>query len=1263
MKAKIPAQALPWARLILLPLALCARSADAADAAGGAIPFSEIGARAGSDYTGDALGIRPEPGGAHLRCGFQKLEGRATPEGLWLTSTEDGARLRLIATEIGRAGDAAPAPLALRPAGEVRVSDKLVSFLRPGLTEEYTVSVDGLRQDFILEEPPPGEGELRIGLALGGARARAAAHGAILALDGTGRELAYSRLCVQDATGRDLPARIEVAARDRLQIVVADAGAAYPVRIDPTFSDADWSNLGATTTASGANGPISAAAVVGSDVYVGGSFSFIGNTPARNVARWNGSSWSPLGTPAQNGVSSIVNAIAATSTNAIYVGGFFATVADASTNSISANRIALWTGSSWSRLGSATQNGAGNEVRAIAALSSNAVYVGGTFTNVADASSPFTLANRIALWNGSSWSPLGTPTQNGAGSDVRAIAAVSSNAVYVGGTFTNVADASSASIAARRVALWNGTSWSPLGTPSQNGVGGAGISDSVSAIAALSTGAVYVGGFFTNVADASSPSLSANRIARWNGSSWSRLGSATQNGAGSTVSAIAALATNAVYVGGAFTTVADASSASISARYIALWNGSAWSRLGTASQNGPGSQINVIAALSSNAVYVGGLFTTVADASNASIGASRIVRWDATTSRWSPTPAADGGASDTVNALATAGADLYVGGSFTRIGSTNANRIARWNGSQWFPLGTATQNGASDVVFSITPLSTNAIYVGGQFTTVADSSSPSISARRIALWNGSSWSRLGTPTQNGADGQVLAIAALSTSAVYVGGFFTTVADASTNSISANRVALWNGSSWSRLGTPTQNGAGGTINAIAALSSNAVYVGGNFTNVADASSSFTLANRLALWNGSSWSPLGSATQNGAGSSVNAIAALSSNAVYVGGSFTTVADASTNSISANRIAFWNGSSWSRLGTPTQNGAGSSVSAITALSTNAVYVGGLFTTVADASSSSISANRIALWNGGTARWAALGGGVDSSVNALATDGYHWLYAGGSFLSAGTNLFTVSPGVVRGHIRTEIDIEQPAGIGLTNGATRTLGNVVVGDITNITITIRNTGSANLVDPSDPPTGFAITFDGPNTSEFGITSYPTTPIAPGATGTFTVQFSPTNAGVKTVVLHIPSNDEDESPYDINLTGSAFGFSDDTDGDGLNDGSEVELAALGFSPTSNQVSMVTALFNNLGGMSSNLNSAGYFTESQVQGLNVSPPRLRRDPATGEFTLTIELEKSEDLESYYPFPLTAPQTTIDGAGNLQVQFTVPGDAAFFELRAD
>ncbi len=107
------------------------------------IPIDQIAEVAGKQYQGDGLAVTATPDGARLHCVFQRLEGRATSEGLWLTSTAgsaNGERFRIVAVAVGRehAEHAAlHAPVSTLPAvGIVKVEDKVVSFVRPGVTEE-----------------------------------------------------------------------------------------------------------------------------------------------------------------------------------------------------------------------------------------------------------------------------------------------------------------------------------------------------------------------------------------------------------------------------------------------------------------------------------------------------------------------------------------------------------------------------------------------------------------------------------------------------------------------------------------------------------------------------------------------------------------------------------------------------------------------------------------------------------------------------------------------------------------------------------------------------------------------------------------------------------------------------------------------------------------------------------------------------------------------------------------------------------------------
>jgi hypothetical protein len=379
--------------LCLTALVLALAGSARAQTQPAAIPFSDIGAKATVDYKGDALGITATSGGACLHCGFQKLEGHTTSEGLWLESTEPGAagKFRLVAAAFRRDDNSTlhSQPATSLPAtGAVSVEDKLVRFTRPGVTEEYSVSVDGVRQDFVIAARPAGAGDLHVELALNGARAEAMVGGAKLKLDGSRRELVYSRLRVEDAAGRELTARLEVLSADRLAVSVADANVTYPVRIDPTFSDAGWVSLG-----SGMDNRVSALAVSGTDLYAGGYFTTAGGAPANYIAKWDGTTWSALGSGIGDGSGAYdVSALAVSGTN-LYAGGSFGKA-----GGVPANFIAKWDGSAWSTVG----GGMEFYVNALAVSGTN-LYAGGSF--VAAGGVP---ASYIAKWDGSAWSALGS---------------------------------------------------------------------------------------------------------------------------------------------------------------------------------------------------------------------------------------------------------------------------------------------------------------------------------------------------------------------------------------------------------------------------------------------------------------------------------------------------------------------------------------------------------------------------------------------------------------------------------------------------------------------------------------------------------------------------------------------------------------------------------------------------------------------------------------------------------------------------------------
>lgn len=112
------------------------------------------------------------------------------------------------------------------------------------------------------------------------------------------------------------------------------------------------------------------------------------------------------------------------------------------------------------------------------------------------------------------------------------------------------------------------------------------------------------------------------------------------------------------------------------------------------------------------------------------------------------------------------------------------------------------------------------------------------------------------------------------------------------------------------------------------------------------------------------------------------------------------------------------------------------------------------------------------------------------------------------------------------EIVVQQPVGSNLVDGsATRSFGTAKVGraGLTK-TFTIRNTGTASL-------NLAAISRNGPHAADFIITNPKMTRLAPGGSATFAVTFKPRAMGLRKAAVHIGSNDTDENPFDIQLTG------------------------------------------------------------------------------------------------------------------------------------
>jgi hypothetical protein len=184
---------------------------------------------------------------------------------------------------------------------------------------------------------------------------------------------------------------------------------------------------------------------------------------------------------------------------------------------------------------------------------------------------------------------------------------------------------------------------------------------------------------------------------------------------------------------------------------------------------------------------------------------------------------------------------------------------------------------------SVTALAirSNLVYAGGAFT-----SAGAVTANHVAVWNGSTWAALGSGAANGVDGDVRAILVDGTD-VYVGGRFTTA-----GGLPASAVAKWDGSSWSALGSGLQHSSSPTVYGLAMSGTN-LYVSGRFTTAGGVA-----ARGIARWDGAAWHALGSGIGTDMGVVLGNDVLASGDDVYVCGVFFRVGVCSSGC-----IARWN------------------------------------------------------------------------------------------------------------------------------------------------------------------------------------------------------------------------------------------------------------------------------------------------------------------------------------------------------------------------
>lgn len=445
-----------------------------------------------------------------------------------------------------------------------------------------------------------------------------------------------------------------------------------------------WHALGA-----GLDGTAHALAVHDGHLYVGGKFTKAGAVSTGKLARWNGTTWESIGYPSEFDVASLAFR---GDTLVVAVEDFEADPDDP--------KILEWDGHSWK----APPLQPEGSVDDLASDGENVIVVG-DFVEIGDK-----VVGRIAEWDGSSWSAMAAPGLSGLQGTASAFG-VWQGDLYVAGNFHSAGDST-----ANLIARWTGDGWEPVGVFERDE------KDVVLALLGTPQG-LYAGGWFATIGG-----IRASNIAVWNGIGWKSLGS----GVDATVHALAESG-GIVYVGGSFL---KAGGKSVSR--VASWNGQSWSAL----DDGLNDRVRALVAFDGG-VVAGGAFTQTGGGESA----PGVAIWKA--GSWSPLQA-DG--ERAVRALHVFDGELYGAGLF-RHGPEEYSPVARWNGFSWEPVGEWTYRYLG-VDYALALASAGGeLFVGGSFRSV-ENFTP---AHRVARWNGEGWSAMPPGIDEGGDEYVEAM--------------------------------------------------------------------------------------------------------------------------------------------------------------------------------------------------------------------------------------------------------------------------------------------------------------------------------------------------------------------------------------------------------------------------------------------------------------------------------------------------------------------------
>jgi len=278
-----------------------------------------------------------------------------------------------------------------------------------------------------------------------------------------------------------------------------------------------------------------------------------------------------------------------------------------------------------------------------------------------------------------------------------------------------------------------------------------------------------------------------------------------------------------IYATGFFSTICGKNTG-----YVAKWNGTQWEKAALGGID-EGHALAVI----DDALYIA-TYEFGADS-------NYVIRWNGTTLstlgtvyHTNPNPNRS-----SIYDIVDYGGEVVISGEFNRVAGQNISGIARWNGTQWKPLGTGLSGSLPGTPATMYPHQLlyfeGSLIVCGNFLKAGD-----LTVNGIARWDGLEWHMMGAGFNNSVYG-----VGIFDGQLYAGGAFT-----ASGGTALGRIARWNGTAWEHPGFELEYSIAGVQPFVHTLLEvgDSLFVAGGFNRVKVPSSPTLLpASGVVVWN--------------------------------------------------------------------------------------------------------------------------------------------------------------------------------------------------------------------------------------------------------------------------------------------------------------------------------------------------------------------------------------------------------------------------------